>query len=129
MFLRSYLELADWELKVALQSAKEDKEWESEVSGEDALKPGQIGVCVNFKSGKPNLSLKGTGHSPRRAELNATVSASKPKAKQKVIVHTKLPAIATKSAVAEDMYNVSLLLSSRSTLIFSHIRICFVDVL
>jgi hypothetical protein len=55
----SYLELADWELKEALQSAKEDREWEKEESQGNELKAGQIGVRINFNGGQPLLNLKG----------------------------------------------------------------------
>jgi hypothetical protein len=91
-------------LNEALQSAKEDREWEREVDDADILKAGQIGIKVNFTGGKPNLRMKGTGlsHSAGGKEQE---TAAKPK--KKVVVHAKLPAIATKSVLAEDVYNVS----------------------
>jgi hypothetical protein len=102
----SYLELADWELKEALQSAREDREWEKEEPDEDDLKAGQIGIRVNFDGGKPSLNMKGAGRSPNRPG-KPVEKESKPK--QKVVIHAKLPAIATKSVLAEDLYNVSKL--------------------
>ena len=87
----------------ALQSAKEDREWEKEVDDADILKAGQIGIKVNFTGGKPNLKMKGTGLS-HSGVGNEQETAAKSK---KVVVYSKLPAIATKSVLAEDVYNVS----------------------
>jgi hypothetical protein len=91
-------------LNEALQSAKEDREWEKEVVDADILKAGQIGIKFNFTGGKPNLKMKGTGLS-HSAEGKEQQTVAKPK--KKVVVHAKLPAIATKSVLAEDVYNVS----------------------
>jgi hypothetical protein len=91
-------------LNEALQSAKEDREWEKEVDDADILKAGQIGIKVNFTGGKPNLKMKGTGLS-HSGEGKEQETAAKPK--KKVVVHSKLPFIATKSVLAEDVYNVS----------------------
>lgn len=103
----SYLELADWELKDAIQSAKEDREWEQEDGdGEDHLKSGQIGVRVDFKGGQPRVNLTGTGHSPSRRSVKEK-QKEQIKPKPKPVVHSKPPAIATKSVLAEDLYNVS----------------------
>ena len=98
-------------------SAKEDREWQKE-DGE-ALKAGQIDVKINFKGGRPYLFMKGTGHSPARPKdtdkqqqrsqvEEEPLEAEVPKPKQKVVIHSNLPAIATKSAFAEDLYNVSV---------------------
>lgn len=103
-----YLELADWELKEALQSAKEDNEWEREgLDGDDDdsnLKAGQIGIRINFSGGMPSLDMKGTGRSPNRPNK---LGEKESNPKQKVVIHATLPAIATKSVLAEDLYNVS----------------------
>lgn len=96
---KAYLELADWELKEAMRSMKEDREWQKEDCNEDDLKAGQIGIRINFKGGRPKLRLKGAGQSPNREE-------GKLKQKQKVVVHSKPPAIATKSVLPEDLWNV-----------------------
>jgi hypothetical protein len=92
-------------LNEALQSAKEDRGWEKEVDDADILKAGQIGIKVNFtEGGKPNLRMKGTGLSHSAGGKEQETAA---KLKKKVVVHAKLPAIATKSVLAEDVYNVS----------------------
>lgn len=103
--INSYLELADWELKEALQSAKEDREWEKEEGTEDGLKSGQIGININFNGGKTLLNLKGIGRSPKKSEK---AQDSPPKAKQKVVVHSHPPAIETKSVLTQDLFNVSM---------------------
>ena len=60
-----YLELADWDLKEEIQSAKEDREWEKEEAQNDELKSGQIGVSIRYKGGKPLVDLKGIGKSTK----------------------------------------------------------------
>lgn len=104
--INSYLELADWELKEALQSAKEDREWEKEEGTEDGLKSGQIGININFNGGKTFLNLKGIGRSPKKSDKAQESIPSK--AKQKVVVHSHPPAIETKSVLAQDLFNVSM---------------------
>ena len=101
--LYRYLELADWSIKDALRSVREDREWEKEEIVDDSLKSGQIGIRVNFNGGKASLNMKGAGQSPDRSASEK----QKQKQKQKVVVHAKLPAIATKSVFAEDLYKVS----------------------
>ena len=54
------MELADWELNEAFQSAKEDREWQKEDSTEE-FKGGQIGVNFNFMGGQTLLKLRGIG--------------------------------------------------------------------
>ena len=107
--------MADWELKDALQSAKEDREWEKEDADTDDLKAGQIGVKIDFKGGRTLLNLKGIGRSPRRKtdqkaeeakEAKEAEPSEKTKSKSKVVVHAAPPAIATKSVLAEDLYRV-----------------------
>lgn len=111
---QSYLELADWELKEALQSAREDREWEKEDVQSDELKSGQIGVNIKFKGGKPLLDLKGIGKSTKdaltRMKKEVSVDDQTPKkseVKQVVKIYSTPPSIATKSVVAEDLFNVS----------------------
>jgi len=107
------LELADWELKEALQSAKEDNEWEKEEGHSEELKSGQIGVHINFKGGKPLLNLKGIGKSKKdgltRKETTDEEKSESSKPKGKVVVYSSPPAIATKSVLAQDLFNVSIL--------------------
>lgn len=97
---KAYLELADWDLKEAIRSMKEDSEWQKDDADDDDLKAGQIGININFKGGRPMLRLKGAGQSSNR-------QGAKTKQNQKVVVHSKLPAIATKSVLPEDLCNVS----------------------
>lgn len=96
---RAYLELADWDLKEALRSMKEDREWQKDDMSPDDLKAGQIGIKVDFKTGAPKLRLKGVGKSSDRSPDKE----SKPKVK----VHRMAPAIASKSVLPEDLCNVS----------------------
>jgi LysM repeat protein len=115
---KAYLELADWDLKDAVQSAKEDREWETESergneyveedegqnpeTKEKALKSGQIGIkVVDFQGGIPIFNLKGTGFPslPKSTknpgdEINISENDGR---KGKVVVHKHPPAIATKS--------------------------------
>ena len=123
---RSYLELSDWELKDALQSAKEDREWEKEESHEEGLKAGQIGVRINFSGGKPLMNLKGIGKSTKEAlrkqmkKVSRDDGSESPKSNgsnSKVKIYSAPPAIASKSVLAEDLFNVS---SSQV------LRVCFV---
>lgn len=132
---KAYLELADWELRSALQSAKEDREWESGSDVEEregdkhtsnhsddgvdskeknrkrktqrviSLKSGQIEIRVGFSSaGIPILkTFKGTGAS-KNTTMNDAESLEK---KGKVKIHSRLPAIATKSVLAEDLVNAA----------------------
>jgi hypothetical protein len=59
-----YLELACWDLKEALQSAKEDREWETDPDEVPKSKSGQISIQVNVQGGgRPMvLTVKGAGH-------------------------------------------------------------------
>jgi LysM repeat protein len=125
---KAYLELADWDLKDAVQSAKEDREWETESergneyveedegqnpeTKEKALKSGQIGIkVVDFQGGIPIFNLKGTGFlslpkSTKNPEAEINISENDGR-KEKVVVHKRLPAIATKSVSPQDLYNAS----------------------
>jgi hypothetical protein len=125
---KAYLELADWDLKDAVQSAKEDREWETESergneyveedegqnpeTKEKALKSGQIGIkVVDFQGGIPIFNLKGTGFPslPKSTknpgdEINISENDGR---KGKVVVHKHPPAIATKSVSPQDLYNAA----------------------
>jgi len=94
------LELGDWDLKEALRSMKEDREWQKDDMSPDDLKAGQIGIKVDFKNGSPKLRLKGVGkstdHSPEQTE-----------SRQKVKVHRMAPAIESKSVLPEDLCNAA----------------------
>jgi LysM repeat protein len=131
---KAYLELADWDLQEALRSVKDDREWEEgdRVDGDiiqydsskevlsdesecghnnrhSSLKSGQIGIRATFsRAGQTILNLKGTGHAPFQKEESTSRSGSPEKLKvEKVVIHTKPPAIATKSVLAEDLYNAA----------------------
>ncbi|CAJ1930481.1 unnamed protein product [Cylindrotheca closterium] len=97
---RAYLELADWDLKEALKSLKEDREWQKDDMSPDDLKAGQIGIKVDFKNGAPQLSLKGAGKS-------TDTSSSITESRQKVEVHRMAPAIESKSVLPEDLCNAA----------------------
>ena len=114
---RGYLELADWQLSDALKSAKEDWEWESDVDGEidekesKSLKSGQIGIKVGFNGKIPTINLRGTGHASRLlmkkskkaiGDINKIISKN-----EEVEVHSRPPAIASKSVLAEDLYKAA----------------------
>jgi hypothetical protein len=96
-------------MKPALQSAKEDKEWEKEIPDEEGLKSGQISIKVDVRRGKAvALRIKGVGQKPSNT-IASEERAEKPVVtpRKKVIVHAIPPAIATKSVLAQDVYNVS----------------------
>lgn len=115
-----YLELADWELKDALKSAKGDREWESggdgDYDGDDqikSLKSGQIGIKVDFNGKFPTFNLTGTGHlsssklSIKKSKKGCEDKSESSPTKDHVVVHSHPPAIATKSVLAEDLYNAA----------------------
>lgn len=97
-----YLELADWVLKDAIRSAKEDREWEKDIDS-CSLKSGEIRITMNMKGGVPvGYSAKGAGiQSKESKDLQ-----EKKKKSVKLTPTTDIPAIATKTARAEDVYKV-----------------------
>mmetsp|Transcript_17301 Transcript_17301/g.37773 ORF Transcript_17301/g.37773 Transcript_17301/m.37773 type:complete len:451 (+) Transcript_17301:159-1511(+) len=103
---KAYLELADWNLKDAKQSAQEDLEWEREFADADAtasLKAGEIRITTNTKKKGLVLSLQGAGIGGKTKKTPAaTVTPEK-----KPIVYARLPEIATKSVQAKDVYHAS----------------------
>lgn len=93
------MELADWVLDDALQSAKEDQEWEAEV--ECPLKAGQI--CFTRDRGGRCWNTHGAGiRSTLSNDETDIATAVKP------ISKSDIPAIATKTMKAEDAYRVSM---------------------
>eukprot|EP00980_Cylindrotheca_fusiformis_P016678 scaffold5024_cov136-Cylindrotheca_fusiformis.AAC.7 len=98
---KAYLELADWDLKEAIRSMREDREWEKEDGDKDDFKAGQIGIKINFKGGRPKLKLKGVGQSSKGGQDD------KGNQKEKVVIHSKPPAIATKSLLPKDLCNAA----------------------
>lgn len=121
---KAYLDLADWELKDALLSAKEDMEWESgddvDVGGDaedyqvSSLKSGQIGIKLGFSGNIPTFNLTGSGHSSSfrlfMRKSNNAFDGNEDEShaeKEKIVIHSRPPAIATKSVLAEDLYNAA----------------------
>jgi len=117
---RAYLELADWELKDALKSAKEDREWESDGDGDynednqiKSLKSGQIGIKVGFNGKFPTFNLTGTGHLSssklpmKKSERDCEDIIQRFRKKEQVVVHSRPPAIASKTVLAQDLYNAA----------------------
>lgn len=84
---RSYLELADWILKDALRSAKQDGEWEDDVGAPNMLKSGEIRIS---KPGAYKFRGAGIG--------NTSLVPKK---------HEAIPAITSKSVKAQDVMNAS----------------------
>jgi hypothetical protein len=85
--LISYLELADWVLKDAIESCREDHDWEDEIDVA-TLKSGQIRMTLN----KGIFCAQGAGL-PKKVD-------------DKHIIKTKeaIPEIASKSVKAKDVY-------------------------
>ena len=130
---KAYLELADWELKDAVKSAKDDREWDSADEGLEVddeygaytekqnLKSGQIGIKVKFRKGIPTFDLRGTGFPSFKTKKKAGSSSigsssdysdseksdGEKSQKEKVIIYKRPPAIATKSVLAQDLYNAA----------------------
>ena len=130
---KAYLELADWELKDAVKSAKDDREWDSADEGLEVdeeygaytekqnLKSGQIGIKVKFHKGIPTFDLRGTGFPSFKKKKKAGSSSigsssdcsdseksdGAKSQKEKVIIYKRPPAIATKSVLAQDLYNAA----------------------
>jgi LysM repeat protein len=97
--LYRYLELSDWVLKDAVQSAKEDKEWEREMDA-STLKSGEIRITMNMnnQAGVPRFNAQGAGLHPK----------NKVQKEEKVQVQVQvMPAIATKTVKAQDVYKAS----------------------
>ena len=102
----SYLELADWNLKEALRSAKEDNEWEREMDG-NSLKSGEIRITMDAEGFK----ARGAGiASPRNEKEEKFSPSSSPAQKRtpvKPISKAAIPAIASKTVKAEDVVNAA----------------------
>ena len=67
------MELADWVLRDAIQSAREDYEWESNLQ-EGELRAGEIRVMMNVQAhpdggaDQINFAAQGAGYSPTRRQ-------------------------------------------------------------
>jgi len=123
---RAYLELSDWDLKDAIQSANEDNEWERDV-GPAKLQAGQIRITVT-KSKKGLISccktrLQGAGIQPKRDSTSGMAKSAGDDGKdqekvverpapqklqrQPIIREEDLPAIATKTVKPQDLYRAA----------------------
>lgn len=90
--------MADWVLEEALQSAKEDREWEK--TELDGLKSGEIRIRI--KHGKvPVGYFKGAGI-PTKEKIEEHGSDNK-----NPVPTTNVPVIATKSVNPQDVYRAS----------------------
>jgi hypothetical protein len=106
----SYLELADWNMKEAIRSAKEDNEWEREMDS-NSLKSGEIRITVD----KDGLKAKGAGivFSPRKGttgsqeESQGKAESAKKKTHVKPISKAAIPSIASKTVKSEDVVNAA----------------------
>lgn len=106
----SYLELADWDLKSALRSAKEDNEWEKEMD-ENSLRSGEIRITMNAEG----FNARGAGitRSPsfageqQSATTSPTTTPAKKRTPVKPIDRSAIPAIASKSVKALDVVNAA----------------------
>lgn len=83
---KAYLELADWDLKDAVRSARDDYEWEKDLEGE---KTGEIRITPRLKQGVPvGFDTAGAGIRPNKKAVVAT---------------SDIPSIATKSVKPQDL--------------------------
>ena len=113
--------MSDWNLNEAIQSAKEDNEWERDVDSAalsaKSLQPGQIRLTVK-KKGVFACTLRGAGISRNSSSTTddaekedtkggkpADASSAKNE-KKKIMVHD-LPSIATKSVKPQDVYRAA----------------------
>jgi hypothetical protein len=92
-----YLELDDWVLKDAVRSAREDNEWEQDIDA-NTLKSGEIRFTMN----KMGLHAAGAG-----IRKNVEPEEPKDEKKPKVIAYEGIPAIATKTLKAQDVYKAA----------------------
>lgn len=122
--LCSYLELSDWNLKDAVQSAKEDSEWEHDI--DDGLQAGQqiritmknkglfpctlLGIQPGWCSRSSSKSGKNTNdNNSKICKVNDHPEEEEEERKPKpakVKVHN-LPAIATKTVQPQDLYRAA----------------------
>ena len=104
-----YLELADWNLKHALRSAKEDNDWEREMD-DNSLKSGEIRIKVTSAG---YFNARGAGITPTARDATSPSSSSPPttpakkRTPVKPISKAAIPAIASKTVKAEDVVNAA----------------------
>jgi hypothetical protein len=89
------LELADWVLKDARRSAKEDGEWEREMEN-FSLRSGEIRITSKLKKGiLVGLETRGAG-------IHSMAQKAK---KTQVTPYSEHPTISTKTVTAKDIYS------------------------
>ena len=98
------MELADWVLKDAVRSAKDDGEWEREMDS-CSLRSGEIRIVMNMEKGIPmGFATQGAGIQPLSKEGEKKKQET---AKPKVTAYEDIPAIATKTVKAQDIYQAA----------------------
>lgn len=97
-----YLELSDWDLKGAMQSVKEDQEWEREGMSDSKLKSGEIRI----NTAEDGVHISGAGISvtttattpPRKNHReHAPTPRTDNKTTPQVVPPAEVPDIATKT--------------------------------
>lgn len=89
------MELADWVLKDAKCSAKEDSEWEREMES-FSLRSGEIRITSKLKKGiLVGLETRGAGIQPLAQKTKKT----------QVTPYNEHPTISTKTVTAQDIYS------------------------
>lgn len=72
-----YLELSDWNLRDACQSAREDNDWETDLKKQGKLRSGEIRVMMNVQQHPdgPFISFQaqGAGYSPSKKKQNPQI--------------------------------------------------------
>jgi hypothetical protein len=86
-----YLELADWVLRDAIRSTREDGEWEKEMDN-FSLRSGEIRITPKLSKGIPiGFDTQGAGIQPKTKKAAVTP-------------YNRIPGIATKTVNAHDIY-------------------------
>ena len=94
------MELADWKLKDAIRSAREDNEWEREMD-ESSFKSGEIRITMDATKG---LQARGAGIVLGKAKETEPLAVDTPKKTLvKPIPKDAIPAIASKTVKAKDV--------------------------
>jgi hypothetical protein len=99
-----YLELADWVLEDAVRSTREDNDWEKDIDANE-LKSGEIRFTMN-KMGT-GLHAAGAGIRQKETEEKAKDEKTTVVEKPKIIAYEGIPAIATKTVKARDVYTAA----------------------
>ena len=93
-------------MKDAVRSAKEDRELEKEMDS-CSLKSGEIRITMNMKGGVPvSYTAQGAGIRKKNQVDAEKVDEETRKRSVKVTPAKEVPAIASKSVKAEDVYKV-----------------------